>query len=109
MPARPEPRIRTDAPGLGVPDNLIGPLKSEVPTYPIASMVWYIMAAPPVVPMNFKNERRLTSWLCNASAPLTEGALIQPARPARKLGSLEGRPKCQQAIDNIWSFPNVRR
>ena len=69
MPAMPAPSIRTDAP-LGVAESVMGPLKSDVPTYPIASMVWYIMAAPPVVPMNFKSERRLTFWLCNASAPL---------------------------------------
>src|SRR5690242_4487829 len=38
MPASPAPRTRTDAPFTS-PGNLIGPAKSDVPVYPIDTMV----------------------------------------------------------------------
>src|ERR1700720_4514675 len=83
MPARPAPRINTDAP-FGVPCKSMGPRYGESAAMPSVLIAWYIVAPPAVTPIMRNRSRRLNSGvgdvLCIETPVIYEERTVQGGR-----------------------------
>src|SRR5437868_7253071 len=89
MPARPAPRITTEAP-FGSPSSLTGPLYPDSEARPSAVIASYIAALPATVPISASRSRRLGALeasLCIAALDWTALVRRQAYRSLRGHGS----------------------